>query len=31
MGSTLDVSRVGEPGRVEKDGGGVSDLARGLA
>lgn len=31
MGSTFDVSENGDPGRVETDGGGVVDLARGLA
>ena len=31
IGSTFDVSERGEPGRVDVEGGGVEDLARGLA
>jgi len=30
MGSIVDVNGTGDPGRVEKYGGGVVDVARGL-
>ena len=31
IGSTLDVNDNGEPGRVDREGGGVVDRARGVA